>query len=119
MPASPKSQPAEIQLARVVFDGHLGVDQVRSKLAGVVADTRASARVGVLVDCKAMTDYDLDARSAFVEWHATMRARLAGVAIVTENPFWHMVIRAMSLAARIEMRPFSTTEAGEHWLRNR
>ncbi|MFO0684042.1 MAG: STAS/SEC14 domain-containing protein [Sandaracinus sp.] len=98
--------------ALVRFAGHLTAEGVRTGLLGVAT---SGERTGIVVDCLAMTGYDLEARHAFVAWHTRNAGRVARVAIVTTNPLHHMVIRAMSLAAGVPMRAFSVLVEAERW----
>ncbi len=98
----------------VVLSGHLTRDQLADALARV--SLRAPARVGLLVDCRTMTGYDAEARELFVEWNRTNRESVAGIAIVTDNRLWSMVIGAMSLASGQRMRAWSTVEDARAWL---
>lgn len=67
-----------------------------------------------LIDCRAMTDYELAARHAFVEW--LKRSKPAKVAIVTDRELWHLVIRTMSLASGVPLMPFADERAARDWL---
>lgn len=62
-----------------------------------------------------MTDYEREARDAFVEWGRS-RTRMKRVAIVVKKPVWRMVISAMSIASSRDMRAFDTIEAATKWL---
>lgn len=70
----------------------------------------------LLVDALAMTDYDTDARSRFVEWNAAHKKQIHRVAIVTEKVLWHMVVAAMSVASGQKMRAFSTVDEALGWM---
>jgi MFS superfamily sulfate permease-like transporter len=103
----------------IKFDGHLTLAFCEQELAGVTTRLQAdAANTELLFDCRTMTGYDAEARTRFVEWHKQHRERLGRVAIVTDNPLWHVVISAMSLAARHQMQSFTTRVAAETWLRN-
>lgn len=99
---------------RVRFVGHLTRAQLEQALGALVLP--AQGRVGLLVDCREMHGYDLEARHGFVEWNRAASQRIGAVAIVTDHTMWGMVIRAMSLAARMPIRPFPTPEAAEQFL---
>jgi len=98
---------------------HLTVPALRVALGPATQLLRAGPRLLLLVDCLAMTGYDADARAQFVSWNAAHRPRIERVAIVTDNRLWHMVISAMGLAARQEMRPFTSTGRARVWLEER
>jgi hypothetical protein len=63
-----------------------------------------------------MTGYDAAARSLFVTWNKANRSHFCGIAVVTRNRLWHMVISSMSLASGQKMRPFSSNEEAAVWL---
>lgn len=71
---------------------------------------------GLLVDACDMTDYEPAARSLFVEWSRGRRGTLKRIAIVVRVPLWRMVVSAMGIAARLDMRAFETVEQAEAWL---
>ena len=71
---------------------------------------------GLIVDCREMTSYDSEARSAFVTWNRSHRQHLERVAIITDKLLWHMVIRTMSLASGQTMRPFDGIEDAQAWV---
>lgn len=75
----------------------------------------AQDKVLVLIDCREMTGYDLDARHAFVEWNGKWRIKIERVAIVTTNRVYHVVITAMSLASGQAMRGFADHDAALAW----
>jgi hypothetical protein len=98
----------------VVLGGHLTRDDLASALARV--SVRTSERCGLVVDCRTMTGYDAEARAHFVEWNREHRKSIVGIAIVTDNRLWSMVIGAMSLASSQRMRAWSTVEDARAWL---
>jgi hypothetical protein len=69
--------------------------------------SRQQTRIGLVVDCTAMTAYTPEARALFVEWHRANRECIHAVGIVTTNMLWHMIVRTMALAT---MRPFVELE---------
>lgn len=101
---------------RIEFRDQLSAAAVDAALSAAERGTNGSDRFPMLVDCSAMTGYDSEARASFVAWNTKNRARIAGVAIVTGNVLWHMVIRAMALASGTEMRAFDRAEDAERWL---
>lgn len=101
---------------RIDFRDQLSAEAVERALASAERATPGTTRFPLLVDCSAMTGYDSEARASFVAWNAKNRDRIAGVAIVTDNVLWHMVIRAMSLASGTEMRAFDRVDSAERWL---
>lgn len=107
---------------RVRLEGHLTrevLERELEKVAPAVPSQRAptgSRRAGglVLLDCTRMTDYDLEARHAFVAW---LKGSLpAKVAILTDRELWHLVIRTMSLASGVPLMPFADERAAREWL---
>jgi hypothetical protein len=63
-----------------------------------------------------MTGYDAAARSLFVSWNKLNRERFVGIAILTRNRLWHMVISSMSLASSQRMKAFGSAEEATVWL---
>ena len=100
----------------VIIRGQLTREAMTRLLAPVSAAIRRSTeRCAVLVDCLAMTGYDLDARKIFVDWNAEHRKRIDRVAIITDKQLWQLVVTAMALASGQRMQPFSTRNAGREW----
>lgn len=100
----------------VVITGHLTRQAMKSALTPVSNALRKSTeKCAVIVDCLAMTGYDLDARKTFVEWNAESRTRVDRVAIITDKQLWQLVVTAMALASGQRMQPFSTRSAGLEW----
>lgn len=97
-------------IATVELTGHLTEEQ----LAGALADVPDRARA-VVLDCREMTSYDFDARKAFVDWNSKHRERIRHVAIITENPLWPLVISAMALASKQNMKAFKTPQDARRW----
>jgi len=97
-------------VATVELTGHLTQEQLETALASVAKDATA-----VVLDCRPMSSYDFSARKAFVEWSGRHRARIRRVAILTDNPLWPVVISAMALASKQNMRAFRTPEDAKHW----
>ncbi|MCA9699103.1 MAG: STAS/SEC14 domain-containing protein [Myxococcales bacterium] len=100
--------------------GHLTraqLESVLTEIAEVLAKRPATSPV--LLDCSAMTSYDLDARHAFVDWNKSWRSRVSQVAIVTSNRLYHVVIATMSLASGQNMRGFAELDAALAWLQGR
>jgi hypothetical protein len=79
----------------------------------------SSSKQRLLVDCSEMQDYDLEARHAFVELMAKHRSQLSAIAILTEKKLWHMVVSAMALASRTEMRAFADATETDQWLQGK
>lgn len=98
-------------IATVQLRGHLTALALESALSAV--DSSATA---VLVDALEMTDYDAEARTAFVAWNRRTRDRIQRVAVVTDKPIWRMVISAMGVASRQKMRAFASKSEAREWL---
>jgi hypothetical protein len=105
-----------VQVVEATLRGHLKRADLERELARAGAEMH-DVRCGLVMNCLEMTDYDLDARHAFVEWQRANRSRIVGVAILTTKTAWHIVISAMALASGQRMRPFETRDAAEAWLR--
>jgi hypothetical protein len=98
------------------LSGHLTVaalnDAIRRASDSI---SHASGAVDLVVDAREMTDYDLAARVRFVEWNAEYRGRIRRVAILTSNLAWRMVITAMALASKQQMKAFVTMAEALQW----
>lgn len=98
--------------------GHLTRDELDRSLARLTPQLEQVEGKGVvLIDCREMTGYDLDARHSFVEWNNQWRSRIRKVAIVTSNRLYHVVIAGMALAAGQSMRGFAEHEQARAWAR--
>ncbi len=91
------------------LQGHLSREALDAALPSV------SGPCALLVDARAMTGYDLAARTRFVEWNTEHRERIRRVAIVTDKIVWRTVISAMSLASRQPMKAFADAEEAKSW----
>ena len=100
----------------VGLTGHLTLASLKSALAEADAELRRGQRVALLVDCREMTGYDGDARAEFVRWNSARRLQLRAVAVVTEKALWHVVVSAMALATRQNMKAFDRLESAQRWL---
>ncbi len=110
--AEDRGETSGVSTVRLV--GHLTADALQRALMA----QRSSTTPGpLLVDCREMTGYDLEARHVFVEWNKRNAALVTRVAIVTTNTVWLMVISAMSLASGRAMKAFDTVEGALAWLR--
>jgi hypothetical protein len=108
-PASPEATRLELGLS-----GHLDLAQLDQKLAEL-ASRLPPEGAPLLVDATQMTGYDVDARDRFVAWNREHKSHIVGVAIVTRNLRWHMVIRAMALASGQHLCPFDALEPALEW----
>ena len=102
------------EIVRIDLVGHLTAEKL--KLALTKAEAATAPKIALLVDCLAMTGYDGEARSLFVGWHKGMQRRVTRTAIVLNQPFWRIVISAMSLASSAPMHAFDTHQEAEKWL---
>ena len=98
------------------LDQHLSLEFLVEKLEGVEQDFDAAETPGLVVDCRKMPGYDRSARGLFVEWNAAHREQLVGVAVLTHNALYRMVIGAMSLASSQNMKAFEEPSDAEAWL---
>lgn len=102
------------KLPIVSLRGHLTEEALGSSLARIEPALLAE-RTGLVIDASQMTGYDDAARSLFVAWNARYRSRIARVAIVTDKVLWRVVISAMGLASRQEMKPFTSLSEAQRW----
>lgn len=98
----------------VTLRGHLTVSALERELAPIERQLGDGPHP-VIVDASAMSGYEEDARSRFVDWSRRHRDRIAGIAIVTDRLMWRMVISAMSVASTQEMRAFDSLDAARAW----
>ena len=96
--------------------GRLDEHQLTPKLE-MLSEHLRRGPANVVIDCKRMTDYTAEARRCFVAWIAQHRGLLQRVAIVVEQPLWHMVIRAMSFASGQPLQSFDTRDEADAWLK--
>jgi len=90
----------------------LTATDLRAALANVAPSAKS-----ILIDATEMTDYEREARDAFVEWSRS-RPNMKRIAIVVNKPMWRMVISAMGIASRRDMRAFDTPESAMKWLQD-
>lgn len=97
---------------RIELVGILTRAQLEAAIAAVPAEIGTPD--AVIVDCRKMIDYELDARHAFVAWIRELKPRR--VAIVTDRVLWRMVITGMSLASKVPMHWFANDADAQAWL---
>jgi hypothetical protein len=106
-----------VPVLEMELQGHLTDTVLEAALVSVTGRlVGGTTSFRLLVDCLRMTGYDSAARALFVEWNKKHRRRIERVAVLTEKVIWHMVISAMSLASRQDMRPFTDRAAALGWL---
>lgn len=98
-------------ISAVVLEGHLTRGALEKGLAGVSGSR-------VLVDCRQMVSYDLEARHAFSAWNANQKDRVRCVAVVTPRAAWHMIISTIALVSGQHIRAFDDVEVARRWLSN-
>ena len=99
----------------MVLSGHLTRDALEAALKQVQL---RDGKQALVVDCRSMQGYALDARHAFVDWNRRNASSISRVAVVTDNRMWWMVIATMSLASRRAMRAFATVQEASTWARD-
>ena len=97
---------------RIELVGVLTRAQLEAAIAG--ARVEGAKPDAIVVDCRKMIDYELDARHAFVAWIREVKPKR--VAILTDRVLWRMVISGMSLASKVPMQWFATEAEAETWL---
>jgi hypothetical protein len=113
--AAPAPRPPENFL--VELTGHLTEAALTQQLGKVrETDLLSVYKPGLIVDCRAMTGYDAQARELFTVWNARHRHRLMAVAVITENRLWHMILATMSMASKQQIKPFSRVQDAQLWL---
>lgn len=114
-PSSPAAKPPENFL--VELTGHLTEAALTLQLGKVrESDLLSIYKPGLIVDCRAMTGYDAQARELFTAWNARHRHRLVAVAVITENRLWHMILATMSMVSKQQIKPFSRVQDAQLWL---
>ncbi len=104
-----------LPVVEITLAEHLTLEKVRLALDEAERTILVANQADVLVECRAMVGYDLDARGAFVEWNARMRARIAHLAVLTDRPMWRLVVSGMALASRQNMRAFANRPDALAW----
>ncbi len=102
-------------LVQVQLEGHLLESDLRDALEGAMKRAD-SERCAMLIDCLAMSSYEMDARHAFVSWQKAHKDRVRAVAIVTKKTLWHMVVSAMGVASGQPMKAFDEPATARAWL---
>jgi hypothetical protein len=105
-----------MQVLTVVVEGYLSEERLVKVLSPVDSQlARAPAGpYGVVVDILKMDGYSPQARANYITWHQRLSESIKGVAVVTHNKLWRMVIAAIGLT--VPLRAFDTPEEGERWL---
>lgn len=105
-----------MQILHVVVEGYLSEEQLVKVLAPVNAhlERNMSTSCGVVIDILKMTGYAPEARVAYVKWHQKSHHRLKGVAVVTSNKLWRMVIAAIGITT--SLRAFESAADATQWL---
>ncbi len=106
-----------MQVQTIALAGHLTREALAHALEPVtIAAASATEPIGLVVDARAMSGYDKEARELFVAWNSEHRPRIARIAILTDNKLWYIVIAAMALASGQRMKAFSTFDEASEWL---
>ena len=61
-----------------------------------------------------MSGYAPQARSNYITWHQRLSDSIKGVAVVTHNKLWRMVIAAIGLT--VPLRAFDDVDDAARWL---
>lgn len=110
---------AAVREVVVTLDGHLTREGLGTRLAAAFTSIMTGSEApAVLVDCRTMSGYDIDARSEFVEWNRKVKDRIVAVAVITENRLWHVVVASMGLASGQTMKAFVDDHSARVWLSN-
>jgi hypothetical protein len=105
-----------MQVLIVEVEGYLSEELLVKVLSPVDSQlARApNAAYGVVVDILKMDGYSPQARSNYIAWHQRLSESIKGVAVVTHNKLWRMVIAAIGLT--VPLRAFDSTDEAERWL---
>lgn len=104
-----------MQVLSVVVEGYLSEEDLVKVLAPVDAQLSRSptGAFGVVIDILKMTGYSPEARSAYIAWHQRFGSNVKGVAVVTTNRLWKMVIAAIGIT--INLRAFDSPDDAVRW----
>jgi hypothetical protein len=69
----------------------------------------------MIVDTTAMTSYDSNARTEFVDWNSRNKKTLSRVAVVTNKPLWRVIVAAMAVASGQNLKAFTNQAEAERW----
>lgn len=105
-----------MQVLTVTVEGYLSEEQLVKLLAPVDAELERfpTEPYGVVVDILKMSGYSPEARSAYIAWHQRLQQNIKGVAVVTNNMLWRMVIAAIGLS--VPLRAFDANPDAVRWL---
>jgi len=97
--------------------GHLTPGLLKQEFERLAAELEGQRDMpAVVLDCTAMTGYELSAREAFVSWNAAHRDQISGLAILVEKPLWFALIATMSMVSRQRMKAFRTHDDAAAWI---
>lgn len=101
----------------ITVNGYLSEEVLQRLLTPVDAALKSNPNepCTLLIDILGMQGYSPEARSAYVSWHRRSPSNLCGVAVVTTNKLWTMVIAAIGIT--VPLRAFDGRERAEQWLR--
>jgi hypothetical protein len=100
---------------RIALKGHLTRSSLRTALVTIEPNLMKEVRC-LVIDFRAITGYDADARSLFIEWNIRHKPRLKAVAVLTDNDFWPVLISAVALASRQRMQVFADESTALAWV---
>jgi hypothetical protein len=103
---------------KITLTGHLTNDTLLRELAIAteVLEMQPERPLGLLFDVLQMTGYDQEIRTSYIEWHRRHHRRLGRVAVVTTSSLWRVVVSAVGLATRGQVRTFPTVEQAAVWV---
>jgi hypothetical protein len=109
---------ANVRALEMKVHGFLSEEVLQRLLAPIDAALKSnpSDPCTLLIDILGMQGYSPEARAAYVGWHRRSPSNLCGVAVVTTNRLWQMVIAAIGIT--VPLRAFDGRERAEQWLRD-
>lgn len=110
----PKSERHELDsLVRLHLQGRVDAFEMAKQLGGAV---RPGSGQLLLVDWADLQDLDPEGRQLFIDWNVAHRDDVDAVAVITDNPIWHLVVSTMALASHQKMRAFARRTEALEWL---
>ncbi len=101
----------------IPISGHLSLDSLKKTLEPVTARL-ANATPGshsLMFDLLELSTYDTEVRSHYVSWHNFHREKIHRVAVLTDKALLRVVIAAVGLAARGNVKTFQDRGEAAAW----
>jgi hypothetical protein len=103
-----------VRVFTVEIVGYLTAETFGDELERVSAGLHGDS-VALLFDILRMTGYEPPVRDLYIGWHAKHKAEIAKVAVVTDRSIWRMVVSAVGLAVRAQVKTFTRVRDAKSW----